>query len=244
MRVLVAIIAYNEAQNIPGVIEDLRQNNFGFEIVVIDNGSSDRTAETARKMGVDVVSHCVNSGSSAGTLMSYLMYAHRYDFDILCQFDGDGQHIASELPKIIDPIRRGEADYVIGSRFIDKEGFQSSFMRRLGIRLFAQIDSMITGQKITDITSGFRAYGRHIIEFFAKYHRHEVYDTSQLLLLSHFSGARIVEVPVKMQERVHGESEFNFFNSLSFPIKGFINVTGCILQRNRIKHTTRDHHGN
>jgi len=243
MKILVAIIAYDEAHNISAAIADLQAHNFGFDIVVIDNGSSDETAAKARESGIDVVSHCVNSGSSAGTLMSYFMYARRNDFDILCQFDGDGQHIAAELPKIIDPIRTNQADYVIGSRFIEKEGFQSSFVRRLGIRLFAKIDSIITGQKITDITSGFRAYGRNTIDFFAKYHRHEVYDTNQLLLLSHFSGARILEVPVIMQERLHGESEFNLLNSISFPIKGFINLTGCILQKNQVKRIRRDQNG-
>ena len=167
--------------------------------------------------------------------MSYFNYAYLNDYDILCQFDGDGQHLASELHKIIEPIKKNEADYVIGSRFIHKNGFQSHSLRRMGIRLFSFIDSKIIGTKITDITSGARAYSRKVIEFFGKKYKHEVYDTSQLLLLSHFAGAKIKEVPIKMQEREHGKSEYNIMNALAFPIIGIINITGTLLQKNKIK---------
>ena len=136
---------------------------------------------------------------------------------------------------IIEPIINDEADYVIGSRFLKKEGFQSYAFRRAGIKLFSFIDSMILGQKVTDITSGARAYNRNVIEFFARQYQHEIYDTSQLLLLSHFSGARIKEVPVKMRERLHGTSEFNIFNALAFPVIGVINIIGTLLQRSNIK---------
>ena len=244
MRILVAVIAYNEEKNIKHVIKDLQDNNFGFDIVVIDNGSFDSTVQASKEMGIDTIIHCINSGSSAGTLMSYFMYAYRNQYDILCQFDSDGQHLASELPKIVDPVLNQEADYVIGSRFITNEGFQSHFFRRIGIKLFAKIDSLIIGQNITDVTSGFRAYGKKTIGFFAKYYKHEVYDPSQLLLLSHYSGTKIIEVPVKMRERLHGKSEFNILSSLSFPIKGIINVTGCILQRNQIRNFTWNYNGN
>lgn len=234
-KILIAIIAYNEEKNIRKTIEDLNKNNFGYDIVLIDNGSSDNTVKIAKDIGIPIIAHCINSGSSSGTLMSYFNYAFLNDYDILCQFDGDGQHLASELPKIIEPIENNEADYVIGSRFLEKEGFQSYAFRRMGIKLFSIIDSLIIGQKVTDITSGARAYSRKVIEFFGKKYRHEVYDTSQLLLLSHFSGARIIEVPVVMKEREHGKSEYNIFNTLSFPFKGVINIIGTLLQRNQIK---------
>ena len=186
-------------------------------------------------MGITTISHCINTGSSFGTVGTYFLYAYTNNYDIICQFDGDGQHIASELPRIIGPIRNNEADLIIGSRFINKEGFQSSFFRRIGIRLFSYLDSKMIGQKVTDVTSGFRAYNRTLIEFFAKYYMHELYDTNQLLLLSSFSGARIKEVPVKMKEREHGISEYNFFNSLVFPLKGLVNIIGCYLQKNHIR---------
>jgi len=234
-KVLVAIIAYNEEKNIRATIQDLLDSALGYDIVLIDNGSYDRTVDIARDMGIPYVSHFINSGSSAGTLMTYFNYAYRYGYEILCQFDGDGQHIAAELPKIIEPILRNEADYVIGSRFLSKEGFQSYAVRRAGIRIFSFINSKIVGKRITDITSGARAYNRKVIEFFANKYRHEVYDTNQLLLLSHFAGARIVEVPVVMRERLHGSSEFHIFNALSFPATCLINIVGTLLQGSTIK---------
>jgi glycosyltransferase involved in cell wall biosynthesis len=234
-KVLVAIIAYNEEDNIRETIQDLVDSDLGYDVVLIDNGSKDDTVRIAEEMGVPCVAHFINSGASSGTLMTYFNYAYLYGYDILCQFDGDGQHIASELPKIVNPIIEDKADYVIGSRFIEKKGFQSYAMRRAGIKLFALIDSMIIGQKVTDITSGARAYNRNVIEFFGKKYHHEVYDTNQLLLLSYFAGARIKEVPVVMQERRHGTSEFNLVNALGFPVKGIINIIGTLLQRSTIK---------
>lgn len=235
MKILIAIIAYNEEQNIKKTIEDLQKNNFGYDIVLIDNGSSDRTAEIAHSLNIPVIRHWINSGSSSGTLMTYFNYAFYKNYDILCQFDGDGQHLASELKKIIKPVENGEADYVIGSRFLEKAGFQSYAFRRMGITIFSLIDSWIIKQKVTDITSGARAYSKKVIDFFAKHHRHEVYDTSQLLLISHFAGAIIKEVPIVMKAREHGESEFNFFSIIQFPIKGIINIVGTVLQKQQIK---------
>jgi glycosyltransferase involved in cell wall biosynthesis len=235
MRILVAVIAYNEEANIRATLEDLRSHNCGFDVVVIDNGSSDATVALSRDLGVPVVSHCINTGGSTGTLTSYFDYARQHGYDCLCQFDGDGQHIAVELPKIIEPIRSGEADYVIGSRFLTGEGFQSTVLRRVGINSFSWLVSSIVGQRVTDVTSGFRAYSRKVIEFFGAYYRYEVHDTSQLLLLSHFSGARIAEVPVRMQERAHGKSEYGLRDALTFPLKGLINVTGALLQRQQIQ---------
>jgi glycosyltransferase involved in cell wall biosynthesis len=234
-KVLVAIIAYNEELNIRETIQDLLDSNLGYDILLVDNGSHDDTVSIAKEMNIPCVSHFINSGSSAGTLMTYFNYAYRYGYDILCQFDGDGQHIASELPKIVNPIINGEADYVIGSRFITKEGFQSYAFRRAGIRLFSFINSKIIGKKITDITSGARSYNRNVIEFFARKYQHEVYDTNQLLLLSYFAGARIMEVPVVMRERLHGASEFNIYNVLSFPAICLINIVGTLLQRSSIR---------
>lgn len=235
MKILIAIIAYNEEKNIRNTIIDLLNYDGGYEIIVIDNGSYDNTAQICKDMGIYVISHCVNTGSSFGTFMTYFQHAYQNNYDILCQFDGDGQHIASELPKIIEPVQKNESDLVIGSRFINKEGFQSSYFRRIGIKLFSYLCSKMIGQKVTDVTSGFRAYNRMLIEFFAKHYKHEIYDTNQLLLLSSFSGARIKEVPVEMREREHGISEYNLFNSLVFPLKGLVNIIGCYLQKNHVR---------
>jgi glycosyltransferase involved in cell wall biosynthesis len=235
VKTLVSVIAYNEEPNIRATIEDLRTHNCGFDLVVIDNGSHDATATICHDLGVRLVSHCINTGSSMGTVTSYFNFAYDYGYDCLCQFDGDGQHLATELPAIIAPVQRGEADYVIGSRFLAKEGFQSTGPRRIGISSFSWIVSNIVGQKVTDVTSGFRAYSRKVIEFFGAYYRDEVHDTSQLLLLSHFSGARIAEVPIRMRERAHGKSEYGLRAALTFPLMGVVSITGALLQRQQIQ---------
>ena len=243
MKILIAVVAYNEEKNIRSVIEDLQENNFGYDIVVIDNGSYDRTVDVCRSLGIKTVSHCTNTGGQNGTLKTYLLYAFRNNYDIVCQFDGDGQHNASELTKIIAPIRDDSYDYVIGSRFIKKHGFQSSFTRRLGIRFYSRVNSIILGQRITDATSGFRACGKKIITFFARIYRHEFYGANQMILLSHFIGSRIMEVPVIMNPRKHGESRFGALHSVSFMLRNVIIILGSLLQRHSIKRLYEDTYG-
>jgi glycosyltransferase involved in cell wall biosynthesis len=235
LKTLVSVIAYNEERNLQNTLRELLDAAGSFDIVVVDNGSSDKTVSVAQEMGIPVLSHCVNSGGSMGTVTTYFAYAYRAGYDIVCQFDGDGQHIAAELPKILAPIERNEADYVIGSRFIQKEGFQSTSLRRVGIRLFSWLDSLVLGQSVTDVTSGFRAYSRAVIEFFGLRFRYEIHDTNQLLLLSHFAGARVYEVPVRMRERMHGQSEYDLLNAATFPLKGLVNIGGALLQRQQIQ---------
>jgi glycosyltransferase involved in cell wall biosynthesis len=235
MKTLIAVIAYNEEQNIRATLDDLRKHDFGYDVVVIDNGSADNTVAVCRSLGVRVLPHCVNAGGAMGTVTSYFRYAWLEGYDCLCQFDGDGQHVASELPKICQPIEAGQADYVIGSRFLEGKGFQSTTTRRLGIQIFSWLDSLIMGQRVTDVTSGFRAYNRSVMDFFARAYPYELHDTNQLLLASHFSGARILEVPVQMRERRHGVSEFNLLNSLVYPFLGVVNIAGVWLQRRQIR---------
>jgi glycosyltransferase involved in cell wall biosynthesis len=235
MRILVSVISYNEEANIEATLRDLIDHNFGYDIIVIDNGSADRTQLICRNLDVPTVRHCVNTGSSVGTLISYFNYAYAKGYDVLCQFDGDYQHVAAELSKIIAPIERGEADCVIGSRFLTRGGFQSTFVRRLGIRLFSRLFTFVTRQKLTDFTSGFRSYNGEVIEFFGHTYRDPLYDSmTQFLLLTSFAGFKITEVPVTMRARQSGRSEFNFRNSLAFPLKGMMTFGACLLQRRRI----------
>lgn len=236
MKILVAVIAYNEELNIKDTLQDLLDHNtIGYDIIVVDNGSTDRTKSIAESIGIPVISHFVNSGHSGGTVMTYFNYAYYYSYDILVQFDGDGQHLASELPIIIKPVMNGY-DYVIGSRFIEKKGFQSTGLRRLGIKLFSGIATKLIGQKITDITSGARAYSSKTIFTFAKQYQHEIFDTTQLLLVAHYSGAKIKEYPIIMRERLYGDSEYSPLFAIGFIIKGLINIFGIVLQKSNLKY--------
>ena len=239
-KVLIAVIAYNEASNIKNTIEDLQNNNFGFDIVVVDNASIDNTVDIVESLGIDVLKHCINTGGGMGTVVTYLNYAYKNNYDCVCQFDGDGQHIAEELPKIVDLVIDKNVDYAIGSRFIEGEGFQSTALRRIGIKLFSTILSNITQNKLTDTTSGFKAYSRKIMNTFSIKDRIELNDINQFLLISFYDGAKISEVPVVMKEREFGESEFNFINSIKFPLNGIINIFGTWMQKRKYMQGTNN----
>jgi glycosyltransferase involved in cell wall biosynthesis len=242
-RVLVAVVVYNEEGNLGRVIADLREH-CAYDVVVVDNASTDGSIAICKRLGVPYVAHCTNTGGGMGTVKTYFQYAYVHGYDVLCQFDGDGQHIAAHLPAIVDPVLDGRADYVIGSRFLEKKGFQSSAVRRIGINLFSYLTSRIIGQNVTDITSGFRAYGKPVIELFARHYKHELYDTSQLLLLAHYAGARILEVPVEMQPRLSGVSEHTPLRASLFPFLSALNIVGCLLQRKtleQVRHAQNGH---
>ena len=230
MRILIAIIAYNEAKNLTMVFDDLRQHNFGYDILLVDNSSSDDTARIADEYGIEYISHCVNTGAAAGTVRAFMMYAYRNRYDIVVQFDGDGQHSAACIKDQIEPITAGRADFVIGSRFLAKGGFKSYAIRRAGIRLLSAIARMITGFGFTDLTSGARAFSRSIIDFISLKYHHQIYDSLQMVLLGHYCGARFSEVPVIMKPRIHGKSSFNAGNSLIWMLKSFINGLGVMVK--------------
>ena len=182
-------------------------------------------------MNVNYLVHPVNTGGSAGVIKTALQYAYYHNYDIYCHMDGDNQHCASELAKLVKQLTDTESDIIIGSRFIDKKGFQSNFLRRVGIKFFSYILTLITKNKLTDITSGFRAYNRKAIEYFAIRYKHELEACVQMLLIANFAGLKINEVPVIMKPRVTGKSEINLINAIKFPIYGTINLIGTFLQK-------------
>ena len=181
--------------------------------------------------GVDYLVHPVNTGGSAGVIKTALFYSYYHNYDIYCHMDGDNQHCAAELEKLVQPLIDNESDIVIGSRFIEKKGFQSHFLRRSGIRFFSKILSNKTKHKLTDITSGFRAYNKNAIEYFALKYKHEIEASVQMLLIASFSGLIIKEVPVIMKPRKTGKSEIHLINALKFPIYGTISLIGTLLQK-------------
>ncbi|MCX6158497.1 MAG: glycosyltransferase family 2 protein [Ignavibacteriae bacterium] len=240
-KILVAVISYNEEKSIKKVYDDLNENNFGYDILIVENGSYDNTSEICRINNIPYIRHCINDDIN-GTWKSYLLYAYLNNYDIVCQFDGDGQHKAVEIHKIIEPIIKGEANQVIGSRFLNNKGFQSYMFRRMGINLFSFLISLIIGYKIKDVTSGFIAFDRNIINFFSRYYKNEINDPNQTHLLSHFSGAKIKEVAVEMRERQHGKSLYNIFNAFLYPIYGMVNIAGCLLIKKQIQKEWRKNH--
>lgn len=240
MKILTVISNYNERGAIEQTIDDFRRNaTVQSDLLVIDNSSSDDSMEIVRKSGADYLRHCVNTGGSSGVIKTALVYAWSHGYDVYTHMDGDHQHNARELATIVSPIQQGQADIVIGSRFIRHEGFQSFPLRKAGIHSFSRLVSWCIGQPISDLTSGFRAYNRSALSFFANHYKHEIEACVQMLLVAGYAGLRIREVPVVMNPRTTGQSEINFRNAVKFPLYGLIAVIGTRLQKpgiQRMRH--------
>jgi len=232
MKILTVVSNYNEESAIKSTIDDIINNStINSDLLIIDNCSTDNSLDIVRKLNIDYLKHPVNTGGSAGVIKTALAYAYYHNYDIYCHMDGDNQHKAAELIKIVQPLLDKQANVVTGTRFIDKKGFQSSFLRRRGIILFSKLISIVTGRKFTDITSGFRAYDRKAICFFAKKFKQEIETITQLELVMYYGGLKTKEVPVTMQARISGKSEFNLSNAVKFPIYNLVSFIGTIIQK-------------
>ena len=217
MRTLVIIPAYNEAENIVNTVNTLTSTCPFVDYVIINDCSKDNTAQICKEHGFNFISLPINLGIGGGMQTGY-KYAVENDYDIAIQFDGDGQHNAEYIKELIKPIEAGEADLVIGSRFINKEGFQTSFMRRLGINVLCGVLRLCGKVKISDATSGFRAASRPVIEFFSNYYAQD-YPEPESIIAASVSGFKVKEVPVIMNERTAGVSSISSFKSVYYMIK-------------------------
>jgi len=217
LRRIAVIPALNEEDSIAGVIAEVHAADPGFEVVVVDDGSSDRTAERARAAGAHVVRLPFNLGIG-GAVQTGLMYARANGFDLAVQVDGDAQHDPAEIAKLLEPIVQGQADLVVGSRFLNGRRYRPPFARRLGIKLFAGLVSLIVRQRVTDTTSGFRAMNRRGILLFAADYPHDYPEVeANVLVFKH--RLRLVEVPVCMRTRTTGASSITFRMSAYYMIK-------------------------
>ncbi len=219
MKVLVIIPAYNEEENILDTIKDLEEHFPRADRIVINDASYDETKSVLEKNKVDYIDLPVNLGIGGGVQTGY-MYAYERGYDIAVQMDGDGQHCAAELEKIIQPIAEGAADVVIGSRFIKKEGFQSSVYRRIGINFLSSLIYFCTGKgkKIYDVTSGFRAANRKFITIFSKEYAQDYPEPEAIMTVAKYHG-NICEVPVVMRARKNGRSSISVFRSIYYMLK-------------------------
>jgi glycosyltransferase involved in cell wall biosynthesis len=217
MRVLVIVPAFNEARNLPAVAADLARSGERVDVCVVDDGSTDDTAQVAASLGLTVLRMPVNLGIGGAVQAGYL-WAAEHGYDVAVQFDGDGQHDASYLGALLEPIRRGEADVVIGSRFLADGGFRSTAARRVGIRYLAAFLRLRCGARVTDPTSGFRAAGPRAIALFARGYPSD-YPEPEAIALGSRNGLRLAEVPVAMRERVHGSSSITALRAVYYLVK-------------------------
>ncbi|MFC0233317.1 glycosyltransferase family 2 protein [Vagococcus entomophilus] len=222
MKVLVIIPAYNEEENIAKTVKDLeafkdkKENPYTIDYVVVNDGSTDGTRKVLQENNINSINLIQNLGIGGAVQTGY-RYALEHDYDVAIQFDGDGQHDAAYIPTIVDPIKNGECDFVIGSRFVKKgvSTFQSSAARRTGIQIISFFIKCVSGKKIYDVTSGFRAANKKVIAEFC--HRYPV-DFPEPESIVHLLKKKynISEKPVNMRERECGESSIRAFKSVKY----------------------------
>jgi len=217
MKKLVIIPAYNEMDSIVKTVHDIKENTKDFNYIIINDCSTDRTRQVCEEHNLRILNLPVNLGIGGAVQTGYL-YAYHHGYDIAVQVDGDGQHDASYLDIMADQLVKEGLDMIIGSRFIDKEGFQSSGMRRVGIRYFTFLIKLLTRFVITDPTSGLRMVNKDIIELFAKDYPKDYPEPESVVAILR-NKHKVKEIPVIMRERNAGVSSISMRRSIYYMIK-------------------------
>lgn len=228
-KLLIVIPAYNESGRVGDVVRDVQAHLPGAEVLVIDDGSRDATAQEARAAGARVARLPVNSGYGAALQTGY-KYAMRHGYARIGQIDADGQHQAEYLPEMLRSLEENDVDVVIGSRFLSEDGhYSASRARALGIALFGWIASKLTRRKITDPTSGYQVLRREVAEFFCSEIYPSDYPDADILILLHRSGFRVREVPVQMRAATN-ESMHGGHKSLYYVYKMLLSIFVTLLR--------------
>ena len=227
--VLVIVPALDEEASLPRTIEEVRRVAPGVDLLVVDDGSRDGTSDAARRVGVPVVRHAVNLGVGAA-LQTGFRYAVERGYSIGVQLDADGQHDPRFLEPLLQPVREGRSDVVIGSRYVARTGYRAPIARRLGMLVFSGVVRAVLGRRISDTTSGFRAYGREVMRVCQHDFPRDFPDAPLLIDLVR-RGFRCVEVAVEMREREAGQSFYTLGKSLYYPYKNMLASLMVLLRR-------------
>jgi glycosyltransferase involved in cell wall biosynthesis len=231
LRRVAIVPALNEEVTVPRVIDELRAFDPGLDVVVVDDGSTDRTAAVAAARGARVLRLPFNLGIG-GAVQTGFRFAFENGYDLAVRVDGDGQHDPGQLVRVLEPVLRGDADVAVGSRFADDEkaGYQSSRSRRIGIRILAGVVSRIVGERVTDTTSGFQALNRRGIALFARDYPHD-YPEVEATVMVFRHRLRLVEVPVAMRERGGGASSITALRSIYYMVKVLLAIFVGLFRR-------------
>ena len=222
MKILVMIPCYNEEENILDTVKNLQKHCPDVDYLVINDCSSDNSEDILKQNNIPYISFPCNLGIGGGVQAGYL-YAKENGYDVTVQMDGDGQHDPAFLQTVIEPILNGQADMSIGSRFIEKKGFQTSFARRVGIRFLSCLIFLLTGKRVHDVTSGYRACNRLLTEFYADSYAQD-YPEPEAIIAAVLNGFTVSEVAVEMKERQGGVSSIRAFSSIYYMIKVSISL--------------------
>lgn len=231
-RMLVIVPCFNEEASIAAVVGELHavrdQYALPLDVLVVNDHSRDNTAAILRTLPCRHLNLPVNLGIG-GAMQTGYKFALRYGYAFAAQVDGDGQHPADQLVRLLRPVFDGQADVVIGSRYLERQGFQSSVMRRAGIRFFRYLNRLLTGQTVRDSTSGFRVFNRRAIELVCRYYPDE-YPEPEAILLFGMEQLRLREVPVQMRSRQGGVSSIGLLTSVYYMLKVTLSVLTAYLR--------------
>jgi glycosyltransferase involved in cell wall biosynthesis len=216
MRALAIVPAYNEAGTVGAVVRGIRELG-GLEVVVVNDGSTDDTSVRAREAGAVVLDLPVNLGIGGAVQCGYL-YALRRGFDVGVQVDGDGQHLPAEIPRLLAPLERGDADLVLGSRFVERSEYRAPIARRLGMLVFSTVVSAVTGRRLRDTTSGFRAARLEVMRYLAAHYPQDYPEVESLVLVAR-AGFRVRETACRFAERRAGRSSITGARSAYYVVK-------------------------
>lgn len=218
---VILLPVYNEEKNLRAIVEEIRGNDIPWDIIAVDDGSTDRSRELLDSLPVTVVSHPLNLGYGAA-VQTGLRLAVSEGYETVVLMDADGQHMPSEIPNLFTALDQG-ADIVIGSRFLGKPSdYQVPFLRRIGIVFFSVMAKMLGGTKIYDVTSGFQAMRRDVARFLAEEYPVDFPDAEVIISLG-LKKFRIIEVPTRFRRREHGNSMYaSFGRAFYYPFKSFL----------------------
>jgi glycosyltransferase involved in cell wall biosynthesis len=236
-KILVIIPAYNEEKKIASVIRGVKDHLPLAKILIVDDGSNDKTRCVALEADAQVLSHPINLGYGAALQTGY-KFALEKGYEAIVQMDGDGQHDPSFVPELLGVIQRGEADIVIGSRFLKANStilagkiYQAPFVRRLGMRVFGTITSLVIQQKVTDSTSGYQAMNRRVLEWVSSDKFPWDYPDADVIIMLHRAGFRIKEVPVRMFENQGRKSMHSGWKPLYYVFKMFLSILVTLMRK-------------
>lgn len=224
MKTLIIIPVYNEEENIEGVIRSLVNENKSWDILVVNDDSKDNSSAIAKSTNAATVIDLPYNLGIGGGVQTGFKYAKKHEYDFALQFDGDGQHKVEEIQKLFDLVQSGDCDVAIGSRFNKKHnGFKSSPLRRLGIKIFEYYSYLLIHQRITDHTSGFRAFNKRAINFLAENYPSDYPEPEAVVMLGK-NGFILKEAFTQMQERQGGISSISLFQGPYYMIKVMISM--------------------
>lgn len=229
--ILLFIPAYNEEENIGEIIQRVLESNFAADLLIIDDGSEDKTAEIARSQGVGVLSHPINLGYG-GALHTGYKYAVKKGYQYLIHFDADGQHDPKYIARFIEGMNKYNVDIIIGSRFLEPQGpSTTSNSRFIGIKIFAFLTSKLIKQKITDPTSGYLMLNRQAFQYLSQEIYPDDYPDADVIVMLHRTGFQIQEIPITISERCKGTSMHSGLKPVYYVFKLFLSLLVTLLRK-------------